>query len=78
MEEILEKTKDYWNEENTKKYEDAMQLLTSKIKEFDASYYEETGHHFIRLFEKSLKSQDGSAPTLSAKGKKRKGCRLKS
>ena len=40
MEEILEKTKDYWNEENTKKYEDAMQLLTSKIKEFDASYDE--------------------------------------
>ena len=40
MEEILEKTKDHWNEENTKKYEDAMQLLTSKIKEFDASYDE--------------------------------------
>ncbi len=76
MEEILEKTKDYWNEENTKKYEGAMQLLTSKIKEFDASYYEETGHHFIRFIEKRLKSPESIANKLKRKGKKAEGLQI--
>ena len=35
MEEVLEQTKDYWNEENTKKYEEGMLLLISKIKELE-------------------------------------------
>ena len=35
MEEVLKLTKVYWNEENTKKYEEGILLLISKIKELE-------------------------------------------
>lgn len=76
MEEILEMTKGYWNEENTEKYEEAMQLLISRINEFDAAYFEKTGNHFIRFIEKRLKSPESIANKLKRKGKKLEDAQL--
>lgn len=69
MGKVLMEAEKFWNEENIRRYEGAMQQLIEKIYLLDAAYFQKTGNHFVRFIEKRLKTPESIMQKLERKGK---------
>lgn len=59
----------FWDEDKRKIYEQAMALVTDKIREADSTLLEKEGSHIIRFVETRLKSEDSIAGKLKRKNR---------